>query len=548
MVEPVGAVGSLPPGGRRAVRRGQPDRAHARPPTRSCGRYRPGRRRTVCSSRRARRTRPIEGWAAYCAAKAGGEMFFRVLAAERPDLRVVNVNPGRMDTGMQGVLRRSEFPSRQSLRRRARAGRAAPIRPTSPPGSSTRHLGSPHYRASRAAARILSNSPRWELGMTATRTPGHPCRRRRAGLDQPGHRRGGRPASRSLRPTTWQRPSTRARDGAGVVGRARASPAGAARLLRFRAVLARRIEELAALMRARGRQARGRRRGRDRPAPSTTCTGRPAMPGGCCGRAGSRSARLQLEFAARVEYQPHGVVGVIGPWNYPVFTPLGSIGYALAAGNAVVYKPSEYTPAVGQWLVDRFAEVVPEQPVLQIVHGLGETGAALCRSRRRQDRVHRVDGDRQEGHGRLRRDADAGAGGVRRQGRDDRRQPTPTSRGRRRGAAGAGSTTPGRRASASSGCTWCRRWPTTFVDELVGQAGEAEGRLRRRLRRRADHDAGADRDHPPAHRRRGRRRRHGRAGRARRGAAAVRAPDDPGRRAGDQLRRCARRRSGRCSW
>jgi succinate-semialdehyde dehydrogenase / glutarate-semialdehyde dehydrogenase len=35
---------------------------------------------------------------------------------------------------------------------------------------------------------------------------------------------------------------------------------------------------------------------------------------------------------------------------------------------------------VSQWLADRFAEVVPEQPVLQVVHGLGATGAALCRS------------------------------------------------------------------------------------------------------------------------------------------------------------------------
>jgi succinate-semialdehyde dehydrogenase / glutarate-semialdehyde dehydrogenase len=46
----------------------------------------------------------------------------------------------------------------------------------------------------------------------------------------------------------------------------------------------------------------------------------------------------------------------------------------------MVFKPSEYTPGVSQWLVDRFAEVVPEQPVLQLVHGLGDTGAALCRS------------------------------------------------------------------------------------------------------------------------------------------------------------------------
>jgi acyl-CoA reductase-like NAD-dependent aldehyde dehydrogenase len=59
---------------------------------------------------------------------------------------------------------------------------------------------------------------------------------------------------------------------------------------------------------------------------------------------------------------------------------MGSIAYALAAGNAVVFKPSEYTPTVGKWIVDTFAEVVPERPVLQIVFGLGDVGAALCRS------------------------------------------------------------------------------------------------------------------------------------------------------------------------
>src|SRR4051795_9033480 len=79
-----------------------------------------------------------------------------------------------------------------------------------------------------------------------------------------------------------------------------------------------------------------------------------------------------------LEYQPLGVVGIIGPWNYPLFTPMGSIAYALAAGNAVVFKPSEYTPAVGVWLAEAFKEVVPEQPVFQVVTGFGETGAALC--------------------------------------------------------------------------------------------------------------------------------------------------------------------------
>ncbi|HVE30742.1 MAG TPA: aldehyde dehydrogenase family protein, partial [Mycobacteriales bacterium] len=93
-----------------------------------------------------------------------------------------------------------------------------------------------------------------------------------------------------------------------------------------------------------------------------------------------RPGLLVANLAATLEYQPYGVVGVIGPWNYPVFTPLGSIVYALAAGNAVVFKPSEYTPAVGRWLADSFAAVVPEQPVFGLVTGAGPTGAALCRS------------------------------------------------------------------------------------------------------------------------------------------------------------------------
>ena len=97
------------------------------------------------------------------------------------------------------------------------------------------------------------------------------------------------------------------------------------------------------------------------------------------------SGLAMLNQAATLEYQPLGVVGVIGPWNYPVFTPMGSIGYALAAGNAVVFKPSELTTSTGQWLVQSFAEVLSEvfgdtQPVLQLVCGHGETGAELAKS------------------------------------------------------------------------------------------------------------------------------------------------------------------------
>ena len=91
------------------------------------------------------------------------------------------------------------------------------------------------------------------------------------------------------------------------------------------------------------------------------------------------SGLVMANMSASVEYRPLGVIGVIGPWNYPVFTPMGSIAYALAAGNAVVFKPSEYTPGVGVWLAETFAEVC-DHPVFQVVTGYGATGAALCAS------------------------------------------------------------------------------------------------------------------------------------------------------------------------
>jgi acyl-CoA reductase-like NAD-dependent aldehyde dehydrogenase len=98
------------------------------------------------------------------------------------------------------------------------------------------------------------------------------------------------------------------------------------------------------------------------------------------GRRRVAAGMLMANQAATLEYPALGVVGVIGPWNYPVFTPMGSLAYALAAGNTVVFKPSEHTPAVGAFLVETFASVVPEHPVLQLVTGLGDTGAALCRA------------------------------------------------------------------------------------------------------------------------------------------------------------------------
>lgn len=93
-----------------------------------------------------------------------------------------------------------------------------------------------------------------------------------------------------------------------------------------------------------------------------------------------RAGWLLANQSASVGYEPYGVVAVLGPWNYPVYTPMGSLAGALAAGNAVVYKPSEHTPEVGRWLGERFAAVVPEHPVLTVLPGDGEVGAALCRA------------------------------------------------------------------------------------------------------------------------------------------------------------------------
>lgn len=91
-----------------------------------------------------------------------------------------------------------------------------------------------------------------------------------------------------------------------------------------------------------------------------------------------RPGLLMANMAATVERSPMGVVGIIGPWNYPVFTPIGSIAYALAAGNTVVFKPSEYTPGVGVWLAESLSEIAPFPDIFTTITGLGETGEALC--------------------------------------------------------------------------------------------------------------------------------------------------------------------------
>lgn len=147
-------------------------------------------------------------------------------------------------------------------------------------------------------------------------------------------------------------------------------------LARWRKTVARRMDELTALM----SQETGKPRG-DAILEAALGIDHLAWAGSHAEKVLKRRSvspgLLMVNQAASVEYRPLGVVGVIGPWNYPFFTPMGSIAYALAAGNAVVFKPSEFTPGIGEWLARTFQEVVG-RPVLQVVTGFGETGAALC--------------------------------------------------------------------------------------------------------------------------------------------------------------------------
>jgi acyl-CoA reductase-like NAD-dependent aldehyde dehydrogenase len=78
-----------------------------------------------------------------------------------------------------------------------------------------------------------------------------------------------------------------------------------------------------------------------------------------------------------VRYRPVGVVGVIGPWNYPMTNSFGDAIPALAAGNAVLLKPSEITPLTSLMLAEAFRECGMPEHVLQIPIGGAETGTAL---------------------------------------------------------------------------------------------------------------------------------------------------------------------------
>jgi succinylglutamic semialdehyde dehydrogenase len=94
-------------------------------------------------------------------------------------------------------------------------------------------------------------------------------------------------------------------------------------------------------------------------------------------RTGKKKFDAGVGASAAVRHKPHGVMAVLGPYNFPAHLPNGHIVPALIAGNAVVFKPSEKTPAVGEALVAAFHRAGVPEDVIQLVIGGPEEGKAL---------------------------------------------------------------------------------------------------------------------------------------------------------------------------
>jgi succinylglutamic semialdehyde dehydrogenase len=93
-------------------------------------------------------------------------------------------------------------------------------------------------------------------------------------------------------------------------------------------------------------------------------------------RAGERRSAMPFGEAV-LRHRPHGVMAVLGPFNFPGHLPNGHIVPALLAGNTVVFKPSEMTPATGAVMAECWSDAGLPEDVFQVVQGGRETGQAL---------------------------------------------------------------------------------------------------------------------------------------------------------------------------
>lgn len=95
-------------------------------------------------------------------------------------------------------------------------------------------------------------------------------------------------------------------------------------------------------------------------------------------RTGYHESPLPDGGKAILQHRPHGVVAVFGPYNFPGHLPNGHILPALLAGNTVVFKPSELTPAVAAYTVQLWHEAGLPSGVINLLHGEKKTGIALA--------------------------------------------------------------------------------------------------------------------------------------------------------------------------
>ena len=98
-------------------------------------------------------------------------------------------------------------------------------------------------------------------------------------------------------------------------------------------------------------------------------------------RTGQKKLDSALQGTAAVRHKPHGVMAVLGPYNFPAHLPNGHIVPALIAGNVVIFKPSEKTPAVGEFLVGCFHRAGISAAVVQLLVGGPDEGKELVAHR-----------------------------------------------------------------------------------------------------------------------------------------------------------------------
>ena len=95
-------------------------------------------------------------------------------------------------------------------------------------------------------------------------------------------------------------------------------------------------------------------------------------------RTGSQIQNLGA-ITASLDHSSHGVLSVIGPFNFPLHLPNGHITPALLAGNTIVFKPSESTPMVAEYMMLLWSQAGLPEGVINLVHGGKEAVRALCK-------------------------------------------------------------------------------------------------------------------------------------------------------------------------